>query len=146
MPALCRGGPDVNHLSAGSYTGVSHLEEELGLEEDVEEPQEEQGGEAGEEGAAEVEVLAVGGEEGSAGEAGEDGGCEEEGGGHDAGVHHDGHGQERAHAQASQEGEAEQHGHPHAAVLAVVRGHEEAEGEAGREEGEHDAAALRNGG
>jgi len=40
-----------------------NLEQELGPEEDVEEPQKDEGAEAGEKGAAKVEVLAVGSEE-----------------------------------------------------------------------------------
>ena len=120
-------------LQSKTFAVPGHLEEELGPEEDVEEAEDEEGGEAREERAAEVEVLTVGRHKGRAREAGEDRRGEHEGRGHQGGVHHDGHGEEGAHAQPGEEGEGHEHGDAHAAVLAVVGGHEEAEGEAGAE-------------
>jgi len=104
------------------------LEQKLGPEEDVEEPQKDKGAQAGQEGASQVQVLAVGSEECGAGEACEDDCGEHEGGGHDGGVEVHRHVEEGAQAQPGEEGEPEQHGEAGGAVLAVVGRHEQAQG------------------
>ena len=73
-----------------------NLEDELGLEKEVKESEPEEGGEAAHEGAAEEEVLAVGGEEGSSGEGREDHGRHHEGVGDDGWVDPDGEIKERS--------------------------------------------------
>merc|ERR550519_428764 len=121
-----------------------NLEEKLGPEEDVEEPKKDEGAQAGEEGASQVQVLAVGSEECGAGEAGEDDGGEHEGGRHDGRVQVNRHVQEGAQAEAGEESEAEQHREPGGPVLAVVGGHEQAEGQPESEEGQEDASATED--
>jgi len=118
-----------------------NLEQQLGPEEDVEKSEKQQGGEAREERTTEVEILAVGGVEGSPGEAGEHHRGQHEGGGHDGRVQVDGHVKQRAHAEAGEECESKEHGEPGGAVLAVVWRHEESEGQADTEQREHEAAA-----
>ena len=121
-----------------------HLEKQLGSEEDVEKAKDEEGGESREESAAKIEVLAIRGKEGSAGEASEYRRGEHEGGGHKRGVHHDCHGEEGAKAESGEEGEGHEHGEAGAAVLPVVRGHEQAKGNPSAKEGEDQASALIN--
>jgi len=120
------------------------LEKQLGSEEDVEKAEEEEGGESREESAAKIEVLAIRGEQGSAGEASEYGRGEHEGGGHKRGVHHDCHGEEGAKAESGEEGEGHEHGEAGAAVLPVVRGHEQAKSNPSAKEGEDQASALED--
>jgi len=120
------------------------LEKQLGSEEDVEKAKDEESGESREESAAKIEVLAIRGEQGSAGEASEYGRGEHEGGGHKRGVHHDCHGEEGAQAESSEKGEGHEHGEAGAAVLPVVRGHEQAKGNPSAKEGEDQASALED--
>ena len=120
------------------------LEKQLGSEEDVEKAKDEESGESREESAAKIEVLAIRGEQGSAGEASEYGRGKHEGGGHQRGVHHDCHGEEGAQAESSEEGEGYEHGEAGAAVLPVVRGHEQAKGNPSAKEGEDQTSALIN--
>ena len=141
---------------------MSDLEEELGPEEDVEESEEEEGGESGHEGAAKIEVLAcdevnrgvfdndyeltIWSKQGSSSEASKDSRSDHEGGGHQGGVHHDGHLQQGAQTKSSQECKAEQHAHAHCTVLAIVRSHEQAQCKSSSKEREQDAAPLEEGG
>ena len=131
-------------MASQEFCHSVHLEKQLGSEEDVEKAEEEEGGESREESAAKIEVLAIRGEEGSAGEASEYRGGEHEGGGHKGGVHHDCHGEEGAKAESSEEGEGHEHGEAGAAVLPVVRGHEQAKSNPSAKEGEDQASTLIN--
>ena len=81
---------EPSQLSQMGGRRTKYLEDELGLEKDVEESEPEEGGEAAHQGSAEEQVLAVGGEEGSSGESGEDHGRHHEGVGDDGGVDPDG--------------------------------------------------------
>ena len=67
--SLCR----CKHLHLQGY-----LEKQLGPKEDVKETEEEEGGEAREEGATKVEVLAIWSKESCPGKAGKDGGGKHE--------------------------------------------------------------------
>ena len=82
---------------------MSHyLEQQLGPKEDVEESEEEEGGESREESATQVKILAIRSKKSCAGEASKDGGGEHEGGRHQGGVDHDCHRQEGPKAKAEQ--------------------------------------------
>jgi len=122
------------------------LEKKLGPEKDVEESQEEESVEAREEGPTKVEVFTIRSKEGSSSEGGEDCGGEHESRGDNGRVEPDGHAHQGSQAKACEEGESQEHSHPHAAVLAVVRGHEEAEGETKPQQGEKEAPALEKAG
>lgn len=122
------------------------LEEKLGPEEDVGQAEDEEGGEAGHEGATEIEILAIWSKEGGSSEASKDCRGDHEGGGHQGGVHHDGHLEKGSETKTSQECKSQQHPHSHATVLSIIRGHEQSHGEPGPKEGEHDAPALEKGG
>merc|ERR1719376_1327315 len=67
------------------------LEQQLGPKEDVEESEEEEGGESRKESATQVEILAIRSKKSCASEASKDGGGEHEGGRHQGGVDHDCH-------------------------------------------------------
>lgn len=84
----------------GESDPESSLKDQLGAHEDVKQSHPEECGHGGHEGAAQVEVVAVGGEEGGPGEAGKDHGGEEESVGNDPGVDADGHVQKGAGAEA----------------------------------------------
>ena len=119
----------------------SDLEEELRPEEDVDEAQPDEGGEPRAEHPGQVEILPVRGHQRGSSEAGKDCGGHQECSGDDARVHRDGHLEERSHAKSSQKSEAHQHGHSGSSVLAIVRSHEETNGQPGSQQGVEEAAA-----
>jgi len=122
------------------------LEKKLRPEKDVEEAEEEEGVEAREEGSTKVEVFTIRGKKGSSCEGGKDRGGEHESRGDNGRVEPDGHAHQGSQPQACQEGKTKEHSHPHAAVLSVVRGHEEAEGEAKPQQGKEEASTLEKAG
>jgi len=140
-------GVEHDEAAEDSQTNVKMcLEQKLGPEEDISEPEDEKGREARHEGATEIEILAIWSKEGSSSKASKDRGCDHEGRGHQGGVHHDCHLQERAQTKTSQEGKSKQHPHAHAAVLSIVWGHKQTQSKTCSEEGEHDSSSLKEGG
>lgn len=70
---------------------LSCLENQVGLEKDVQQPQPQEHGQGGEEGASKVQVLSIRGKEGGSREAGENHRREQQGIRDDGGVYSDGH-------------------------------------------------------
>ena len=131
--SLCR----CKHLHLQGY-----LEKQLGPKEDVKETEEEEGGEAREEGATKVEVLAIWSKESCPGKAGKDGGGKHESWGHQGGVDHDRHGEEGPKTESRKEGEGHEHWQTGSTVLSIVRGHEQAKSNPCTQKREDQAAAL----
>jgi len=101
------------------------LEQELRPEENIDEAKPDEGGQTRAQHSSQVEILPVRGHQGGSSETGEDSGGDEESSWHKAGVHRDGQLEERSHTKTSQKSKSHQHRHSGAAILAVIRGHEE---------------------
>ena len=97
------------------------LEDQLWLEKDVQEAEPEESWEAAHQGATEEQVVAVGGDQGSARKCGKDHGGHQECVGDYSRVDPHGHVKNWAGSEASQESETEQHREPLTSVLAIVR-------------------------
>ena len=91
-------------------------------------------------------LLTIWSKEGGSSEASKDCRGDHQGGGHQGRVHHDGHLEKRSETKTSQECKSKQHPHAHAAVLPIVRGHEQPHGEPSPKKGKHDASPLEEGG
>jgi len=140
-------GVEHDEAAEDSETNVKMcLEQKLGPEEDISEPEDEKSGEARHEGSTEIEILAIWSKESCSSKASKHGRGDHEGRGHQSGVHHDGHLQERTQAKTSQECKAKKHSHAHATVFSIVRGHEKPKGKSCSQEREHDSSSLQEAG
>ena len=137
-----------------------YLKEELWSEENIDEAKPDESWQTGAQHPSQVEILPVGGHQGGSwekwlnlfilhknliltSETGEDCGGDEESSWHKAGVHRDGQLEERSHTKTSQKSKSHQHRHSGAAILAVIRGHEETYSQSSSDQWVENASATK---
>ena len=108
----------------------TYLENQLGLEKDVQESQPKQGWKAAQQSSTQIEVATIRSKEGSTGETGKNDSRHEKSIGNQTGIDPDSHVQKGSSAEAREKGKAQKQGQTSGSIFAIVRGRVEAESQA----------------
>ena len=120
----------------------TYLEQELGLEKQVQESQPEQGAQSAQQWSSKVQVTSIWGIQSRSGETSENDGREHKSIGNDSRINHDSHFQEWSCSQSREESESQQQSQSGTAILAIVRGCMKGENQTHAQESEQNSPAT----